>query len=350
MGIAKCDGINAMSQPLKHEYSDGIAHKAIAILGNYPPPLGGVSVHIKRVMHKFKQQHNQVHHFDTLHRATMAGYVMRLVWFLLRVKPDIVYYHTIDLNSRLVEFHLLTMLKKIIGFQLVVVEHNCRHLYNRSAQYKTTFSMLMRAVDHLVLIGNATEKSYKANHIVMPRVTTIEAAFLPPDQQEEKAIINTYPQELRAFIESHTFIITVNAFQLTLLEGKDLYGIDQCIELLRTLGDKGAGLIIVLGHIGNTPHYRLLKERIALYALEDQCLWIVGQKELWPILKCSQVFLRPTLSDAESVSVQEALYFKVPVVASDVCIRPANVLTFKTGNVEDFYAKINHLRNHLYAQ
>jgi len=350
MGIAKRDGINTMNKPLKHEYSDGIEYTIIAILGNYPPPLGGVSVHIKRVMHKFKQQHNRVHHFDTLDRTTTAGYVMRLVWFLLRIKPGIVYYHTIDLNSRLIEFHLLTMLKKIVRFKLVVVEHNCRHLYDRSSEYKATFSRLMRAVDHLVLIGNATEKSYKANRIVTPQITTIEAAFLPPDQQEEQAILDTYPDQLRIFIKSHAFIITVNAFQLTLLEGKDLYGIDQCIELLRILGDKNAGLIIVLGHMGDIEHYQLLKQRIKLYGLQDQCLWIMGQKELWPIIKYSQIFLRPTLSDAESVSVQEALHFKVPVVASDACIRPAKVLTFKTGNVEDFYAKIDHLRNHLYAQ
>lgn len=338
------------NKQLKHEYSDGIRHKTIAILGNYPPPLGGVSVHIKRVMHKLKQQHNRVHHFDTLHRTTMIGYVMRLIYFLARANPDIVYYHTIDLNSRLIEFRLLMMLKKLLRFQFVVVEHNCRHLYDRSSKYKTTFSLLMRAVDHLVLIGYATATSYRANHIVMPQNTTIEAAFLPPDLQEKSAIINTYPEQLKDFIKSHTFIITINAFQLTFLEGNDLYGIDQSIELLRMIGDSNAGLIIVLGVIGNTQYHQLLKERIKLYALEDQCFWIVGQKELWPILQCSQVFVRPTLSDAESVSVQEALYFKMSVVASDVCIRPADVLTFKTGNVEDFYAKINHIRNHLYAQ
>lgn len=349
MGIAKCDGINGMKKTLKHEYSDGVENKTIAILGNYPPPLGGVSVHIKRVMHKFIRQDNRVHHFDTLKRHSIGVYVLRLILFLCAKKPDIVYYHTIDLNSRLIEFRLLILLKKLIQFKLMVVEHNCRHLYDRSNEYKKEFNNLMRSVDHLVLIGYATEKSYQENHIIMPESIAIEAAFLPPDTREEDAILSTYPEQLKSFIESHLFIITVNAFQLSLLEQKDLYGIDQCIELLQKLNDKRAGLIIVLGSIGDINHYSQLKERIKLYALEDRCLWIVGQKELWPVLKRSHIFVRPTLSDAESVSVQEALYFNVPVIASDACLRPEQVLTFKTGNVEDFYAKINHMRNHLHA-
>jgi hypothetical protein len=208
----------------------------------------------------------------------------------------------------------------------------------------------MRSVDHLVLIGDATEKSYKTNQIIMPLITTVEAAFLPPDFGQEQAILSTYPEQVKLFVQSHSCILTVNAFQLTLLEKKDLYGIDQSIELLRMINDKNVGLLIVLGNTGHELYYQLLRERIAAYGLYDQCLWLIGQKELWPILKCSQIFLRPTLSDAESVSVQEALHFNVPVVASDACIRPASVLTFKTGNVEDFYAKINHIRNHLYAQ
>lgn len=341
-----------MNTALIHEYSNNIHNKSVVILGNYPPPLGGVSVHIKRVMHKLKNQHNQVHHFDTLNRKALPIYVIKLVWFLMRFKPDIVYYHTVDLNSRLIEFQLLAWIKKMRGFEFIVVEHNCRHLYERSPQYKEKFNILMHYVDKLVLIGNATEKSYKDNQIIVPHRTTIEAAFLPPNIQEESALMDAYPKQLQSFIAGHHTIITVNAFQLVLLNGKDLYGIDQCIELLFRLKKNGStvGLVIVLGLVGNIQHYTALKDYIKLHDLESNCMWVMGQKELWPIFKDTTIFLRPTLSDAESVSVQEALYFKVPVVASDVCIRPAGVLTFKTGNVEDLYAKINHVCNSLHAQ
>ena len=52
-------------------------------------------------------------------------------------------------------------------------------------------------------------------------------------------------------------------------------------------------------------------------------------------MKKVDVFLRPTLSDGASVSVQEALWCGTPVVASDVCLRPREVALFKTGDADD---------------
>ncbi len=50
--------------------------------------------------------------------------------------------------------------------------------------------------------------------------------------------------------------------------------------------------------------------------------------------------MRPTLSDGASVSIQEALFFVISVVASDVCERPNQVILFKSRNVLDFTEKI----------
>lgn len=341
-----------MIDQLKHSYSDGIHNKKVAVLGNYPPPLGGVSVHIQRVMHKLVRQGNAVHHFDTSTRSNVIRYTVRLLYFLYASNADYVIYHTVDLNSRLIEFTLLTFMKKLLGFTFIIVEHNCRHMYTRTSVYKRRFGKLLHYVDHVVLIGHATQKSYHENAICIPLRTSVEAAFLPPDQTKEHAILATYPSQLLEFLSSHAYIITANAYQLTLLDGKDLYGFDQCIELAYRLKKDtlDIGLVLVLGNKGNELQYEALLERIKQYELEKDIFFLFGQKELWPLIKRSTFFVRPTLSDAESVSVQEALYFKVPVIASDVCVRPANVMTFKTGNVEDFYATVNNYRNHLHAQ
>lgn len=341
-----------MKQQLKHEYSDGIYHKRVAVLGNYPPPLGGVSVHIERVMHKLRAQGNKVFHFDTSKRSHVITYTIRLIFFLVRYRPDYVIYHTVDLNSRLIEFSLLIGIKKILKSSFVLVEHNCRHLYRRDDRYKKKFSNLMRAVDHAVLIGAATQKSYRDNGIALPLKNTVEAAFLPPDLSKEEALLKTYLPEVHTFLATHSLLIVANAFELRLLEGHDLYGFDQCIDLISRLKESvaGVGLILMVGRVGDQQYYSCLRKSIEMHNLHNQVLFIEGQKELWPLIKRAHIFVRPTLSDAESVSVQEALYFNVPVVASDVCMRPRGVVTFKTGNVEDFYGKINSVCNNLYAQ
>lgn len=50
---------------MQHSYSDAINNKRVALLGPYPPPLGGVSVHIKRVKQKLERQQNSVSLFST---------------------------------------------------------------------------------------------------------------------------------------------------------------------------------------------------------------------------------------------------------------------------------------------
>lgn len=375
-----------MIESLKHSYSDGIYNKRIAILGNYPPPLGGVSVHIQRVMHKFKQQGNTVHHFDTSNFSPLPfnklrdggggnfpyslsllkgrkisaylythlksifkvifklQYTIRLISFLLFKRPQIVYYHTVDLNRRFVEFKLLLIAKKILRYELVIVEHSCRHLAQRSLSAKKTFNTYMAGVDRLVLIGYSTWQSYIDNHIFLPKATTIEAAFLPPDVFFESKIIATYPLALHEFFKSHFPIILINAFQLSFVSGKDLYGMDLTIDALVKLSKEYSklGFLYVFAQISD-QEISLLKNKLEHLGLLCFAHFLTGHQELWPLFKKADLFVRPTRSDGESVSVQEALYFNVPVVASDACKRPDGVIIFQSGNAQDFYQKINQV-------
>jgi glycosyltransferase involved in cell wall biosynthesis len=63
----------------------------------------------------------------------------------------------------------------------------------------------------------------------------------------------------------------------------------------------------------------------------DTCLAVIASSDL---------FVRPTLQDADSVSVREALAMEVPVVASDTGTRPAGVTLFEKGNVDDMVSKL----------
>jgi glycosyltransferase involved in cell wall biosynthesis len=66
----------------------------------------------------------------------------------------------------------------------------------------------------------------------------------------------------------------------------------------------------------------------------ESCLAVIAR---------SDIFVRPTYSDADAVSVREALALGTPVVASDVVRRPEGTLCFKTGDAGDLAAKIESL-------
>ncbi len=67
----------------------------------------------------------------------------------------------------------------------------------------------------------------------------------------------------------------------------------------------------------------------------EACLAIIARSDL---------FVRPTLSDGDAISVREAIAMDTPVVASDVVARPEGTLCFKTGDATlDLALKISSL-------
>lgn len=329
---------------LDHRYSHTIVGKKVAILGPLPPPFGGVSVHCARVTTKFEQQNNNVFHFNTTAEYRYRFFLLYralLTLFLLRHRPHIVYYHTSYLANALAEMQLLAFVKKVCGYSFILVEHDCRFMYKVSEQYKKRLNRIMPYVDKQVFIGNITFKSFTDVQIILPQKYSIEGAFLPPSLSHEQAILATYPPELFDFIRQHTKLIIANAFQLSQVGGKDLYGFDLCIELIEAAIKKeiSAGMVFVMAQIGDVVYFEKCWQKIVASGIERNIFILVGQKELWPLLKQAQLFVRPTLSDGASVSVSEALYFNVPVVASNVCARPVGTMLFKAGNTQDFIYK-----------
>jgi glycogen synthase len=53
-------------------------------------------------------------------------------------------------------------------------------------------------------------------------------------------------------------------------------------------------------------------------------------------------FIRPTTHDGDAISVREALELGVPCVASDVCGRPRGTYTFRAGNAVDLAERVHH--------
>ncbi len=333
----------------EHIYSNNIFNKKIAILGIEPPPLGGISIHVQRVAKKFRDQKNSVYIFDTEKRRggyfRFLRYIFLLTRFLWRVKPDIVYHHTVTcfFNGRLIELPLLILLKWLLGYQFIMIDHVSRFFTVQCWWYKKVLSFLFSYFDQQVLIGNSTHQAYGKNKIFLGKNYCVEAAFLPPDLTQEQAILASYPTSLQFFLKKHTPIIIANGSKMALWHGNDLYGFDLSVALIAKLKKEypDVGLVLALSNKGDQAYYEQFCEKIkknsAVYLLYN----CTG--ELWPLLKQADIFVRPTLSDGASVSLQEAIYVGTPVVASDVCVRPKGAVLFKCGDRDSFYQKVCEL-------
>lgn len=334
--------------PFEHHYSHDIHNTTVALLGIYPPPIGGVSVHIQRVMDRLGQQHNKVYFFDTeqpLRRKWFTGYLFSLAAFLFKKRPHEVHYHSNYLRSSFADLFVIIFLKKLLKYRVAIIEHDCRHLYRRSRLFKKFYCWILSKTDQLVLIGTSTQKSYEENNITFPNVSSVEGAFLPPVAYNISCIMERYPSSLFTFLKDFTPIILVNASHLMLIKGADVYGLDLCIDMMVSIKNRypDAGLLIVLARMNNADYFHELQRHMKNKGVAENVYVVQDDQELWPLFKYVDVFIRPTRSDGASVSLQEALHFNVPSIASDVCKRPPGAITHGTGDALDLAHKVNEL-------
>ncbi len=328
-----------------HSYSQNITNKKIAIFGIYPPPYGGVSVHIRRVADQLLQQHNRVEMYHTEQRLRywfFPLYLMKLLFWLIVKRPDIVHYHSTYLKSSILELVWISIFKRLFRYTVTIIEHDCRHLYARTATAHRLYRRVVTRQDcHVVCIGSLTWKSY-CDVGIEPVSHCVEHAFLPPVVSTADWILQTYPSSLFDFLKEYTPLIVVSAAHIMRIAGKDIYGLDQCVEMLAGIKATcpDAGLLIALPHVNNGDYFDELQKQMKKRNIAEQIYILQGNKELWPLFRMVDLFVRPTLSDGDSISVREALYFKVPVVASDVCERPDDVHCFKAGDSQDFIRSV----------
>jgi glycosyltransferase involved in cell wall biosynthesis len=61
----------------------------------------------------------------------------------------------------------------------------------------------------------------------------------------------------------------------------------------------------------------------------------------------SDIVLRPTNTDGDSLTIREALFLGKPILASDVVARPPGTIIFKTRDVQDMIQKLEQLLSSL---
>lgn len=317
--------------------------KTIIMIGPFPPPIGGVSIHTSRLLNYLEGRYN-VYKIDTTKRRLIQ--LFRLLKLLIQSKFElsqfIIHNHgsRIEINSGILllcRIFRIPYIQTIHSFRMEKVKLNDRRIYlikyiiNKS--YKTIVVSNMIKNDLAKIEKNALRKV-----CVIP-------AFIPYCKKDFKITDNNYIDILRikTFIESHKILLCANASKIVFYNNEDLYGIDLCIELMKKITDLTSyniGFIFMLPTIGNEKYYNTLISRITEYGIEKDFIFINKDVDLVPLFEYVDVFLRPTNTDGDAISIREALYSGIPSIASDIVERPLGTITFKSRDTSDLYRKL----------
>ncbi len=328
---------------------------SVALVGPYPPPCGGVSVHIKRLHLRLAALNISSRVYCQPLSASAAGenvvptskyawhrWIIERGW---RCAEGIVHFH----DGWCWAPAALVMLLR--GRQVVMTFHNQEaggEMWRHAAPLHRWAGRRLLRHPRVRWIAVSPEVRRQLIGLgVPPERIAVAPAYIPP---RTDAPASGLPGHVGDFLATHSPVLSTYAWKLTIdTQGVDVYGFDQCLEMMRSLKADypGIGLAVSLPQIFDAGYFRDLKARIAAYGIGDNVLFVTEPLDdaqlLW---RASDVYVRATNTDGDAVVVREALALHVPVVASDAAIRPAGAVLFEARNLEAMTAAVRQVLAH----
>jgi len=323
----------------------------VNIIGPYPPPMGGISVHIKRMKGFMESKGIQcdIYNESKLEEKKRNIYaIKKYKMFLFKIpflKGSIVHFHTVDKRLR-----MLLGIYKALGKKIILTIHGgslVEQINGSGAIGKFILMKSLKKIDKIICVNEMNTSELIELGFEQEKVITLPAYINPIESIEDQDKIPLFVQE---FLNSNDFKICANGC-VRFYNEQDLYGIDMLIDLVQELSLNGIYvklLFVVLDVQGQNQdeknYYEKLKRKIYEYGINHQCLlYEAYDTEFYPIIKRSNLFIRPTNTDGYGVSITEALYYGVPSIASDVCKRSNGTIIFKSRDKQDLYKKVDNI-------
>ncbi len=312
-----------------------IRNEIIAIIGPYPPPYGGISVHIERILKLLPEKKI---HFYNIQKISKYGKPFYGLWkyiyfvYFLFAGYKIIHYHS---TSKKIRF----LLSVVSYFRKNVFLHLHGTSFSDTIKEKSFISRKIKSLIPYTNFIASNEVLFQAISKLNPKSIYLYDAFIPPVYKEED--LTSFTKDFK--IPPYQFIICMVGW-FSKYRGEDLYGFDIALEALNNLVNNRKLELLVIASVNGVNdkvlYQNFLQKRKELN-LDNNFILIENKpKEIYPLFLYSHIFIRPTNTDGNSVSIKEALWFETPVIASDIVPRPEGTRLFKNRSADDLTEKI----------
>ena len=191
----------------------------------------------------------------------------------------------------------------------------------------------IRKADHVVAVNSHVGEAI-AGLIPADRVSIIPAYLAPAPSEATLASprIQSWLDEAPGL----PILVTLVYRALPPLASRtDVYGLDLLSSMCERLIARGPAfrlaLLLAQAPRGVDEHAYFASHESRLRAALGTRLGVFVDEYALPAIARAAVFLRPTRTDGDAVSIREAIALGVPVVASDAAPRPAGVRVHRSG-------------------
>ena len=320
--------------------------------GVIPPPYGGVSVYVSRLIQKLREDGFVVggYYSSDNNDNSLKDDILFNEWTWMETSkyPIKIWKYLLETrNYRIVHSHFglegmiyLWTLKTLLRKKIVITVHNTMvsNYFEKTNGINLFFlkKMLASNVEWI-----AVSEQGKQQMLELPITIKNEIHVIPPYIPDiEKEPLSS---RMQSYINSYDKTIAFYGHSFMMHNGEDVYGFRTALEVYAQLlnDDSKVGLIFCLADNREVIKIEKLHAYAKLLGVDDKIFWQIGAiKNIQALWRQVNVYFRPTSTDGDSLAVREALDAGANVVVSDVVNRPESVLTYKYGNVEDAVLKI----------
>ena len=275
----------------------------ILIVGTVPASagIGGVTIHVDRLLHWLSIKGQSVDFCD--YKVVSVLEVCRQI-----AKHKVVHIHPSNPMFRL----FLVMFAKILGKKIIFTVHGD---LGRFSFLKNHFDRLAVEWSDVPIVIN--DGSYQKARL-WNASTRLMSAYISPyaDGSIPKYVHDKIKEERGS---GNTIVSTNASVRAYTVDGHEIYGIDFIIDYFSSRND--ACLFVSDPSSQYSSSYSGRNLRNVVFITEDH--------SFFALLKHSDIMVRATATDGDSLSVKEALDLNVKVIATDCVDRPKGVVLFK---------------------
>lgn len=323
-------------------------YSRIVIIGRYPPPIGGISVHIQRVATECLAKGLScvvIDPYDPITGKqpswvirfpgnTFIRFIRMLIWLVIN-SYQVIHIHVSAMDKFLLIGWIINLATLKARRKIITIHSGSfiPKIKSRGIIYKVAITMLLKHF-HYVVVVNSEQKEYLKTFLnIKPDRICIIPAFIAP--QVNSSNIPNFIRELR---EKVRYLVVGSGF------ATPLYAHEILIDAIYRLREEGLSiaLILVLYTEYEEPYFSLLKNKINNLP-DSTILQDLTPETFNELLRLADIYVRTARRDGDSVAVREALLNGCWVIASDVVARPEGCIIFPKDNIESLYSILKEI-------
>ncbi len=314
-------------------------NKKILLVGSYPPPTGGCSVHIKRLKDYLDRSGYDVKVLDLYAKkiqneisnvisfnGSKAYNLLACVKHIIKSDADILHFHVSAMNNFVIAGYPLIWASKSHSKKILTIHSGSFvQMFNGFSVFKKKIALLLLNKFHHIIVVNNEQLNLLSLNLKNKNISVIPA-FMPPVIEENECL----EKEILKFKEKCQYVVVSSGY------GLDYYGYDQIIDAITgdDLLNTKCGLLLCLYNTYDEAYMDTLNTKLC--RLKNKLVFKdLNSGNFAFLLNNSDIYIRATDRDGDAVAIREAAYFKKPVIASDSVSRIDGCRIYRYGNIEE---------------